>query len=138
MTARTLRVPLRCDVSRWPLSRAQAHALRQARKVLAEKGMYLVADPTNWTFEPREGDAGPLVMAVCLANVETRTDVVARAQQLMAERNEHIRCKTCDLIAEVDTRHDAGQTISDACRQVGVSVTTHRNHRHHCTHGRTA
>jgi hypothetical protein len=129
----TFRAPLTFQLpataADWSLSSVRSFAMRRVREHAVAVNASVV-EVTDWGYLVEDVKGGQRV----------RRELIERVQALMAERQESIRCLTCERCAEVDTRHDAGQTISDACRQVGVSVTTHRNHRRTCamTTGGTA
>jgi hypothetical protein len=108
---------------------------------LARTGEHLAADP-DWAFESREGDTGPLTVAVATVVVDTRADVVKRAQALMAAMDHQPRCGQCESYNQVDRlRLDRDLTIREACRQLELNERGYFRHR--VTHpllnnGRTA
>jgi DNA-binding transcriptional MocR family regulator len=96
-------------------------ATRCARDLLAKDGQHLAADP-EWSFESREGDTGPLVVAVATVALDSRADVVARAQQLMQAMDHQPRCGQCSDYSQLQRlRLDRGLTIPEAAAQLGRS-----------------
>jgi hypothetical protein len=115
----------------WSLSSVRSFAMRRVREHAVAVNAS-VLDVTDWDYGVEDVKGGQRITVTCTAVLRSRRELVEKVAALMAERNERIRCVTCERCAEVDTRHDAGQTIHDACKQVGVSVTSHRNHRRTC------
>jgi hypothetical protein len=125
---RTLRVPLGRKVDDWPRSRAMALATRCARDVLARTGEHLACEP-EWTFEPTNGDTGPLTMAVATVAIDTRADVVRRAQALMAAMDHVPRCSSCEEWAQMNLyRFERGLTITEACASLGLNSRAYYRH----------
>jgi hypothetical protein len=124
----------------WSLSSVRSFAMRRVREHAVAVNASVV-EVTDWGYQVEDVKGGQRVTVTCTATLRSRRELIEKVQHLMAERNERPRCRVCDACAEVDTRHAAGQTIHDACKQVGVSVTSHRNHRRTCamtTGGTTA
>jgi hypothetical protein len=115
----------------WSLSSVRSFAMRRVREHAVAVNASVV-EVTDWGYLVEDEKGGQRVRVTCTATLRSRRELIESVQQLMRERDERPRCRVCDLIAEVDTRRDAGQTIGDACKQVGVSVTSHRNHRRTC------
>jgi hypothetical protein len=134
----TFRAPLEFQLpataADWSLSSVRSFAMRRVREHAVAVNASVV-EVTDWGYLVEDHKGGQRVRVTCTATLRSRRELIEKVQSLMAERNERPRCRVCDLIAEVDTRHDAGQTIGDACKQVGVSVTSHRNHRRTCATG---
>jgi hypothetical protein len=106
-----------------------ALATRCARDVLARTGEHLACEP-EWTFEPTNGDTGPLTMAVATVAIDTRADVVRRAQALMAAMDHRPVCAQCRDYAQVDRlRLDRDLTIREACRQLELNERGYFRHR---------
>ena len=128
MTHRPLRVNLPHDVADWPRSRAMALATRCARDLLAKTGDHLAADPV-WEFEPRGREDGPVTIAVATVALESKQDVVARAQALMAAMDHAPRCTQCDDWAQMNRlRFDRSLTIREACAQLGLNSRAYYRH----------
>ena len=127
MTTRTLRVDLGADVADWALTRATARATERARDLLAADGVDLVGTP-EWSFEAAEGQGGHLTIAV--GTVVVRPNVVARAQQLMADQKHAAPCPACVQWARMDRlRWDRDLTIVEACAQLGLNARAFYRHR---------
>ena len=127
---RPLRVNLPHDVADWPRSRAMALATRCARELLAKTGDHLAAEP-EWFFEPRNGrENGPLTVAVATVVLESKLDVVKRAQALMAAMDHTPSCSQCTDYAEVDARRFADHIgVTEACRRLGLSDRGYYRHK---------
>jgi len=103
-------------------------ATRCARDLLAKDGQHLAADP-DWTFEPRDGDTGPLVVAVATVALDSRADVVKRAQALMQAMDHQPRCGQCQDYSDLQRlRLDRGLTIPEAAAQLGLSARGFHRH----------
>jgi hypothetical protein len=106
-----------------------ALATRCARDLLARTGEHLAAEPV-WEFEPRDGDTGPLTMAVATVAVDTRADVIKRAQQLMAAMDHTPACSQCRDYSDLDRlRWDRSLTVNEAAAQLGLSARGYYRHR---------
>ncbi len=128
MTMRPMRVTLPHNVADWPRSRALALATRCARDQLARTGDHMTGQPPAWVFEPAgHRDDGPLTVAVGTVALESRDDVIARAQALMAART--TPCEQCDTWAQMNLyRFERGLTIREACAALGLNSRTYYRH----------
>ena len=112
----------------WSLSSVRSFAMRRVREHAVTHHASVV-DVTDWGYRVDDvPGGGQRVRVTCVATLRSRRELIDAVQSLMAERQEHMRCTTCEAIDSIRVRHDAGSTYAEACAAVGIHPNTARYH----------